>query len=508
MEPQGGPRSLIITYGAYFIPPAVVLYYVALVIYRVFFHPLAKFPGPKKAAATGWYRSYYDVWMQGEMPRQIAVLHKKYGRIVRFGPNHLHFSEPSAYHEIYANNSKLLKDSWVYNSFNASQSGFAMVDPSAAKGRRDVLSSLFSHRAISSMQGLLAENFDLLCTRLAEHNTTSSAPINLSGAIRSTTVDIITTFCFAQSMHALDVPGFKAPILLGMRTSLRMIQVFKHFPLIQRIVLNFPRPLLMFGEVAGFIDLSRRLESQVANFLKNPADLDKTPHPIIYNRLLDPDAKGSRAAPITQTALEHEAHTMLFAGADTVALTMTVGLYQLLKSGRQGELVEELIKAWPELDRAPKLEELEKLPFLSAVIKESLRMGSGVVSLLDRKVPKSGAVIDGEQIPGGAVVAMGTTIVHTNEDIFPNSGSFIPERWTGPNGKELERYLVPFSKGARQCLGINLGYAELYIGFARLFRRFEITLDGTTEEDMRWKDYFVPLFEEGHMKGFVKPREA
>lgn len=120
----------------------------------------------------------------------------------------------------------------------------------------------------------------------------------------------------------------------------------------------------MFGEVAGFIDLSRRLESQVANFLKNPADLDKTPHPIIYNRLLDPDAKGSRAAPITQTALEHEAHTMLFAGADTVALTMTVGLYQLLKSGRQGELVEELIKAWPELDRAPKLEELEKLPFL------------------------------------------------------------------------------------------------------------------------------------------------
>lgn len=82
-------------------------------------------------------------------------------------------------------------------------------------------------------------------------------------------------------------------------------------------------------------------------------------------------------------------------------------------------------------------------------------MGSGVVSLLDRKVPKSGAVIDGEQIPGGAVVAMGTTIVHTNEDIFPNSGSFIPERWTGPNGKELERYLVPFSKGARQCLGIK-----------------------------------------------------
>lgn len=79
MEPQGGPRSLLVTYGAYLIPPAVVLYYVALVIYRVFFHPLAKFPGPKKAAATGWYRSYYDVWMQGEMPRQIAVLHKKYG---------------------------------------------------------------------------------------------------------------------------------------------------------------------------------------------------------------------------------------------------------------------------------------------------------------------------------------------------------------------------------------------------------------------------------------------
>ena len=59
-------------------------------------------------------------------------------------------------------------------------------------------------------------------------------------------------------------------------------------------------------------------------------------------------------------------------------------------------------------------------------------------------------------------VGMTSFFIHHNEDIFPDSQSFIPERWMDPTQrKHLERYLVAFSKGARQCIGIPYVYRSM-----------------------------------------------
>jgi hypothetical protein len=56
-----------------------LLWFPSVIIYRLYFHPLAKFPGPKLAAITLWYETYHDVLNRGKYVFKIKEMHKKYG---------------------------------------------------------------------------------------------------------------------------------------------------------------------------------------------------------------------------------------------------------------------------------------------------------------------------------------------------------------------------------------------------------------------------------------------
>lgn len=55
------------------------VYLVKIALYRLYFSPLAKFPGPKLAAFTFWVEIYHDVLRCGKYTFEIAKMHKKYG---------------------------------------------------------------------------------------------------------------------------------------------------------------------------------------------------------------------------------------------------------------------------------------------------------------------------------------------------------------------------------------------------------------------------------------------
>ena len=92
-------------------------------------------------------------------------------------------------------------------------------------------------------------------------------------------------------------------------------------------------------------------------------------------------------------------------------------------------------------------------------------------------------------IPRGYAIGMSCVITHHDESIFPDSHSFIPERWLGepkgPNGsRPLSQYLVSFSRGSRACVGKDLALMELYVALATLFRRHDLELFETTRDDV------------------------
>lgn len=122
----------------------------------------------------------------------------------------------------------------------------------------------------------------------------------------------------------------------------------------------------------------------------------------VYHQLLNKEAYRTNTVP-SPGSLYEESQALMFAGSDTTGHALMVGTFHLInkQSTVRTTLREELLNAWPDLEVEPSLRSLEKLPYLNAVIKEALRMDSGVVSGLARIVPEGGASIDGTNVPGG-----------------------------------------------------------------------------------------------------------
>jgi cytochrome P450 len=110
---------------------------------------------------------------------------------------------------------------------------------------------------------------------------------------------------------------------------------------------------------------------------------------------------------------------------------------------------------------------------------------------------------------------MTSYLVHHDETIFPNPYDYIPQRWL--DNPRLDKYLVSFTKGTRQCVGINLAYAELYSALASIFRRYggpespgpegRLELFETSIDDVEMAaDMFIPFVKKGSkgVRVFVK----
>jgi cytochrome P450 len=85
---------------------------------------------------------------------------------------------------------------------------------------------------------------------------------------------------------------------------------------------------------------------------------------------------------------------------------------------------------------------------------------------------------------------------HTDPAVFPDPYSFVPERWLGNVSLQMTRNLVPFARGSRNCIGMNLAMAEINFMLAALFRPGapQFALFETDETDVvAVHDYIVPL---------------
>ncbi|KAL8825714.1 MAG: hypothetical protein Q9191_004243 [Dirinaria sp. TL-2023a] len=198
-------------------------------------------------------------------------------------------------------------------------------------------------------------------------------------------------------------------------------------------------------------------------------------------------------APLDFAPLFDDVFNYIVAGMEATSYVLSFATYFLLTNPEvKAKLEAELFEAKPfiqEFDHR----RIMALPYLTAVVKETLRLSNTVPGCLPRIVPKDGIEIGGYQIAGGTIISMVHPVIERDEKIFPEPNAFIPERWMGTEAQNLQKWAVAFSKGRRQCIATNLAYMELYATMAVFFSRFEMELFETTESDMQITDQFAPI---------------
>jgi len=229
---------------------------------------------------------------------------------------------------------------------------------------------------------------------------------------------------------------------------------------------------------------------------------EKTHRTVMLELLNSPNLPPSEKTP--QRYLD-EAQSVIGAGLSTTGWAATVGIFHILANPAIVErLRKELFTVIPlgekrldctDLDWAA----LEALPYFQGCIREALRLSYGVVARTSRRMHKDIIYTESAQyaahsakghinnhgeepisgrtwhIPAYTPIGLSVPIVNHNEYIFPDSYTFNPDRWIGPN-KVPERYFVVFGKGPRSCLGMQLAWAELSLMLAGLIRWFDFEL--------------------------------
>jgi cytochrome P450 len=142
---------------------------VLLCIYRLFFHPLAKYPGPLAYKLSGWPL----LWQAYTGDRHIHHLldHERYGPIVRISPNILSFNTASALHTIYApRNANVKKGEW-YKTFDiaaGTYSSFTETDRERHAIKRRWMSPAFSTESIKVNEARLVDVVERFCATLMQ----------------------------------------------------------------------------------------------------------------------------------------------------------------------------------------------------------------------------------------------------------------------------------------------------------------------------------------------------
>lgn len=291
------------------------------------------------------------------------------GPIIRISPGEVHINDPDYYETLYSINGSRNKDSWFIESFDVAESAFATLDHRLHRPRRALIAPYFTKARVQRVQSLIHDKLQKLTTRFNEV-AHSGKPLKVDVAFNCFTADVITSYTSFRAFNYLDDPHMMPIWSETVRNLVEIGMLARHlpgfFPLLVSMGMKWIQRIYpkLLPVIAFRMKCAEEVKAMWVNEKESKEEFEKnrlSQEPALFQEMV---AKAPNTPDITETRVLHEYITIVAAGTETTAHTMTVCTFHVLNDKEVlQKLRAELEETFPE-KKEMDLQTLEQLPYL------------------------------------------------------------------------------------------------------------------------------------------------
>ncbi|KAI0814215.1 cytochrome P450 [Xylaria sp. FL0064] len=455
-----------------------IIYWMGSIIYDLFLHPLAHIPGPMLWRASRL--SFIYSLVSGRLVSDVRRFHETYGDIVRTAPNEVSFARVDAWHDVCSTSKShkaLLRNAvWFKAPPDQPENLVTTINTVDSARMRQVAGSAFTDRALMRQEHIIRAYSHLLIDRLSRRVDVESNPAT------GTVINVVDWF----NWFTFDSIGE-----LALGESFGCLHNTKHHPWVE-LLSNSLRIMALAAATRYYRGLeSLLLRLLPAKLRKMQADHYATALEKIQRRMPSqserPDfasiflENNPRFEKMSKQEVESTLSMLLIAGSETTATALCGALCYLTQSPEVLRKLEQEIRQRFETDADITFRALHRLPYLNAVIAETLRLCNPVAGGILRYVPEGGATVCGLSLPKDTHVTLNPIAMSLSPANFHRANEFLPERFLPEKERpavfdnDVRESQKPFGLGTRSCLGKSLAMAEMRLVLAQLVWNFELS---------------------------------
>ncbi|KAF1359821.1 cytochrome P450 [Lizonia empirigonia] len=411
-------------------------------------------------------------------------LHKKYGPLVRIGPNEITTDDPEILKKIASSNSTYSRATWYLTGrFNPYHDNlFTILEPKPHKKAKDRSMPAYLGRDTPGLEIIIDKNVkklvDVLQKRyLAPQPGQQDPPlVNLGLITNYFTMDVITQLGFGHEVGYLRDEKDHYNFLSEVHRLWPRMSTSADVPWIRDVL--FSTPFLKFlgpkhTDRKGFGALMGAAKDHVDRRFDSG---EKDKHDMLETFM---------KMGFTRQECEAEALFLLLSGTESTACAIRqILVYAITTPSVYNKLKGEIASACRDghVSYPVRMVEAKRLPYLQAVIYEGIRMRPPLLGLFPKVVPAPGETFHGKFIPAGTSICTNGASLQRSKVLFgADADIYNPERFmdlkSQESRKEMERNVeLVFGYGQWMCAGKTIAFMELNKVIFELFRVFDMNL--------------------------------
>ncbi|CAO3674069.1 unnamed protein product [Umbelopsis vinacea] len=456
-------------------------YIVTARLYRVYLGPMSTIPG-----------NFVDIFF--DLPllwhKRMIGLHQKYGPIVRSTASSLTISDKNMIKQILHDDD--LPKARIYKNlqFQGHETMFNTVNKDFHKTRRRVISPAFSVKYLSALESLMGASVEefihhiKMSVETAHLHNQPSAQIDMWRLLQCTALDVIGTTAFDQSFNMVQNGSHPLPSTISKNlTAAALTSSTKSIPIVGRIVEAYA------SKSGSHMDIGKFMVNIIEERLKSGKRKND-----ILQILIDSQNAELKNDRLNNEDIVHENILFLIAGSETTSNTIGFAIIHLLEHPEVlTQLREELDDLYPRDSKALfSHDDLKSLPYLNAVINETMRIKPVAMGGLPRQTVQDYVIGGKYHIPKDTIISAHIYACQTNPEYWPEPLAFKPERWLEDSDIPADKdAFFPFSSGSRNCIGRNFALMEMRLILSSFVYHFNFEPVQESVEDAKDLRQFI-----------------